>query len=145
MLPARTRASIVSETLAVLTDPQFAPLFGPQSRAEVPIAATLTNPAHPGKIVRVNGQIDRIVELESAVMIVDYKTNRPSPASTDAVPDAYLMQLAAYRMAVAQIFHGTPVRAALLWTDVPRIMEIPAVVLDDAAERLMQSDPRAPG
>ncbi|MEZ5850586.1 MAG: double-strand break repair helicase AddA [Hyphomicrobiaceae bacterium] len=143
-LSPRVRASIASETLAVLRDPRFAPLFGPQSRAEVPIVAALTDPAHPGKIVRVNGQIDRIVELPDGVMIVDYKTNRPSPASPGAVPEAYLMQLAAYRLAVAQIFDGRPVRAALLWTDVPHIMEIPPDALDAAARRLMQSDPRAP-
>ena len=35
----RRAKSIVAETLAVLRDPTFAPLFGPESRAEVPIVA----------------------------------------------------------------------------------------------------------
>jgi ATP-dependent helicase/nuclease subunit A len=40
-LPASLRAQIIAETLAVLTHPELSALFGPGSRAEVPIVATL--------------------------------------------------------------------------------------------------------
>ena len=43
-LPAAVRKSIVAETLAVLRDPAFAPLFGPESRAEVAIVADVPDP-----------------------------------------------------------------------------------------------------
>ena len=46
--------------------------------------------------------------------------------------EAYLLQLAAYRLAVSHIFSQQRVRAAILWTDGPRIMEIPADMLDAA-------------
>ena len=57
-LPPRTRDSIVTETLAVLSDPAFAALFGPDSRAEVPIVAEIARPgekvascASPGRSI----------------------------------------------------------------------------------------------
>ena len=137
-LKPRVRDSIVAETLAVLAHVDFAPLFGPGSRAEVPIVAELTPPAGKAAPIRVSGQIDRLVRLPTHVLIVDYKTNRPPPTVAAAVAEAYLLQLAAYRLAVARIFAPLPVRAALLWTEVPRIMEIPAAMLDAAETRLFR-------
>ena len=57
------------------------------------------------------------------------------------VAETYLYQLAAYRMALGAIFPGKAVRAALLWTDGPTLMEIPSAKLDDYAEKLWTLDP----
>jgi ATP-dependent helicase/nuclease subunit A len=76
------------------------------------------------------GQIDRLVVTAEEVLIVDYKTLRPKPASDDAVPPAYLRQLAAYRAAVAWIYPGRAVKCALLWTDGPHLMPISPALLD---------------
>jgi ATP-dependent helicase/nuclease subunit A len=134
-LAPAVRASIVAETLAVLDDSDFADVFGPQSRAEVPVAAVLPSEGDAPP-VHITGQIDRLVVTDHACLIVDYKTNRPPPRETAQVPDAYVLQLAAYRLAVSRVFPGLPVRAALLWTDGPHLMELPAAALDAAAERL---------
>jgi ATP-dependent helicase/nuclease subunit A len=139
-LAREVQADIVAETLAVLRHPDFAALFGPDSRAEVPIVALLPRPGG-GPPLSLTGKIDRLVETHDGVMIVDYKTNRPPPHDVKEVAEAYLLQLAAYRLAVADIFPGVAVRAALLWTDGPRIMEIPRVVLDEHATRLWTLDP----
>lgn len=135
VLSARARSSIVIETLAVLKHPSFGDVFGPRSRAEVPVAADIPPPNDRGQPIRLAGQIDRLVVRETEVLIVDFKTNRPPPTAVDDVPDTYVLQLAAYRMAVARVFN-LPVRAALLWTDGPHLMELPADRLDDAASRL---------
>jgi ATP-dependent helicase/nuclease subunit A len=140
-LPQATRRDIVDETLAVLQDPALAALFGPNSRAEVAIAAEVPHPARPATLMRLTGKIDRLVESGGTVMIVDYKTNRPPPASPDKVAEAYLLQLAAYRLGVGQVFPGLPVRAAILWTHGPRIMEIAPKVLDACEQRLWTLDP----
>jgi ATP-dependent helicase/nuclease subunit A len=138
-LPARVRREIVAETLRVLQAPAFAALFGPGARAEVAIAAEIPHPRGAAPALRLNGKIDRLVQEASGdVLIVDYKTNRPPPADPSGVAEAYLVQLAAYRLAAASIFAGARVRAAILWTDGPRIMEIPPPVLDAAEERLWQ-------
>ena len=52
-----------------------------------------------------------------------------------------MILLAAYASAVSAIFPGTHVRAALLWTDGARIMEIPKALLDEYARRLWTLDP----
>lgn len=139
-LPQRSRASIVEETLAVLRAPSFAALFGPQSQPEVPIVAEIDPPGGKGHKLRLNGQIDRLVRMGNEVLIVDYKTNRPPPRHATDVPETYILQLAAYRLAVQQVFTGLGVRAALLWTDGPRIMEIPQTALDNAEKRLFTLD-----
>ena len=76
-----------------------------------------------------------------SILIVDYKTNRPPPTDPADVADAYVLQLAAYRLAVARIFAHKDVRAAILWTDGPRIMEIEPQRLDVFQQRLWQLDP----
>jgi len=137
-LAQATRESIVRETLRLLNDPAFAPVFGPTSRAEVPIVADIPSPRAGEPPLRLSGQIDRLVTLDHAIMILDYKTNRPPPEKPEQVAAAYLYQLAAYALAVRQVFRARQVRAAILWTDGPRLMEIPATVIKSYAERLWQ-------
>lgn len=141
LLSAQVREDIATETLAVLEDAVLAPLFGPGSRAEVAIAAEVPHPERGGALMRLTGKIDRLVHTGDAVMIVDYKTNRPPPADAARVPEAYLLQLAAYRLGVGRIFPGLPVQAAILWTDGARVMEIAPSVLDEHEQRLWQLDP----
>jgi ATP-dependent helicase/nuclease subunit A len=137
-LSPAARQSIVRESLAVLQDPTFAPLFGPDSQAEVPIVAQIERPHGKGPPLRLNGQIDRLVQIGDRVLIVDYKTNRPPPRDPADVAEAYLLQLAAYRLALTELFAGSTVVAAILWTDGPRLMEIPAALLDGAERRLWE-------
>jgi ATP-dependent helicase/nuclease subunit A len=122
-LEAAAAAAITDETLAVLEQPDFAALFGPGSRAEVPLVGLVG-----GRVV--SGQVDRLLVTDDAVLVVDYKTNRPAPSLPADVPAVYLAQLAAYRAALAVIYPGKAVRCLLLWTDGPRLMELSADLLD---------------
>ena len=126
------REDIVSETLAVLNDETFAPIFAPGSRAEV--AVTGRAPELPDGVT-VNGQIDRLVVTDHEVLIIDYKTNRPPPTQVEDVAPVYLGQMAAYRALLRVLHPDRPVRCALLWTDGPRLMELPAEALDIALKR----------
>ncbi|MBI3515902.1 MAG: double-strand break repair helicase AddA [Proteobacteria bacterium] len=119
----------LAETLRVMDEPAFAALFGPGSRAEVPLVGRL------GAVV-VAGQIDRLAVTDAAVLILDYKTNRPPPARVEAVAPVYLSQLATYRALVRQIYPNRPVRAALLWTDRPSLMAVPEALLDELATKI---------
>ncbi|MFN0219083.1 MAG: double-strand break repair helicase AddA [Hyphomicrobium sp.] len=139
-LSAAVRKSIVKETMAVLSTKDFAALFGPGSRSEVAISASLPRPRGAGPALRLSGQIDRLAVTADSVLIIDYKTNRPPPHDVAGVADAYLFQLAAYILALREIYPGKSVRAALLWTDGPRLMELPAKVIDDAISRLWNLD-----
>jgi ATP-dependent helicase/nuclease subunit A len=135
-LPEPVRAEIVIEAMRVLADEKFAEAFGPQSRAEVAIVANVAHPTGQGPTLRVNGQIDRLVRRKEGVLIVDYKSNRRPPVSPGAASQAYLLQLAAYRIAVQQIFPGETVETAFLWTDRPLLMPVPGSVLDAIESQL---------
>ena len=117
-LDAATCEAMAAEALAVLDHPEFAPLFGPGSRAEVPVVGSVG-----GRVL--SGQIDRLLVRDGEVWIVDYKTNRPPPETVAGVAPAYLRQMAAYRDAIRRIFPGHRIRCLLLWTDAPRLMELP--------------------
>ncbi|GGD16057.1 double-strand break repair helicase AddA [Aquisalinus flavus] len=122
------------EALGVLTDPAFAPVFALGSRAEVPVMGSIE-----GAII--SGQIDRLAISGGRVLIVDYKTNRPPPERVDDAPRAYVAQMAAYRHLMQEIYKDHQVDCALLWTWVPRLMPLPAEMMDHALlQRLNQRD-----
>ncbi|WP_138380876.1 double-strand break repair helicase AddA [Luteithermobacter gelatinilyticus] len=117
-LPPEEQDRILNEVRTILEHKEFAPLYGPGSRAEVPLVGVIgTTP--------VSGQVDRLVITERDIMIVDYKTNRPPPADVTQVPMVYLKQMAAYRRILADLYPDRRVRCALLWTDEARLMELP--------------------
>ena len=126
-LAAETIDLWAREALAVTEAPAHAALFGPRSRAEVPLIGTVQTPRGT---FTVSGQVDRLAVSDSEVLIVDYKTNRPPPASADGVALGYRRQLALYRSLLQAIYPGRPVRAFLLWTAAPKLMEIDAKILD---------------
>ena len=115
------------EALAVTEAPAHAALFAEGSRAEVPLIGTVKTPRGT---FTVSGQVDRLAVTDSEVLIVDYKTNRPPPAQSSDVALAYRRQLALYRSLLQAIYPGRPVRAFLLWTAAPRLMEIDGETLD---------------
>ena len=115
--------SLVEQVLAILAHPSLAPLFGPHSRAEVPITGAI------GPHI-IGGLIDRLAILPDRILLADFKTNRLPPASPAAVPVRYLRQLAAYRAILQQIHPDRPVHCTLVWTQTGDIMHVPAAILD---------------
>jgi ATP-dependent helicase/nuclease subunit A len=127
--------AIVAECFAVLRDPEFAPLFTPNSRAEVGVSASLPELGN----VRISGQIDRLAVTEDAVLIADFKTNRPPPSTPSETPEVYLAQLALYRAALARIYPGKRIECALIWTVGPRLMKLPPALLDAHLAKLTKT------
>ena len=115
--------------VAVTEAPGHAALFALHSRAEVPLIGTVQTPRGT---FTVSGQVDRLAVSESEILIVDYKTNRPPPSLAVDVPLAYRRQLALYRALLGRIYPGRKVRAFLLWTAAPLLMEIDAETLDNS-------------
>jgi ATP-dependent helicase/nuclease subunit A len=124
------RETLAAEVVALIEDPRFAAVFAAGSRAEVAIAGRLDRPGHPPDLV--SGQIDRLVVTPAEVLIVDYKTNHAPPQLAAEAPAAYVRQLALYRAVLQKLYPLLPVRAALLWTETPDLMEILAPALDAA-------------
>jgi len=124
--------ALLDEVFGVLDDPAFADLFGPQSRGEAPLAGG--SPHLPAGVI-VNGRVDRLAITATDVLIVDYKTDRPPPDRAEDVDSVYVEQMAAYRALLRALHPDKVVRAALLWTDGPRLMALPEELLDRALAR----------
>ncbi|MDQ0467307.1 double-strand break repair helicase AddA [Labrys wisconsinensis] len=129
--------ALVGEVLRILDDPSFAPLFAPGGRAEVPIAGRLAR--EDGPPLAVTGRVDRLQAGEGAVLIADFKTSRDPPADLAGVPEDAVAQLAVYRALLARLYPGRTVRAALVWTARPALMELPEALLDAALARLLRA------
>jgi len=114
---AAVRDEIVAQVCGILSDPQFAALFGPGSLAEAPLAATLPD----GRVIA--GTVDRILIEETRVSVIDYKTGRV-PATDAEIPNAHRAQMNAYAEALQVIFPGRGVSAALLYTAAPKLIQL---------------------
>ncbi len=130
------REQALASVASILADPLFAPLFASGSRAEVAVMGSLTVKGKPRII---SGKIDRLAVGADRVFIVDYKTNRPAPATLADVPTAYILQLSLYRALLKPLYPGREVAAGLLFTEAPRLIELPATVMDDALARLTEA------
>jgi ATP-dependent helicase/nuclease subunit A len=135
------RAALASQLLALIGDSRFASVFAPGSRAEVSLVGRLDRPERPPLLV--SGQIDRLAVTPAEVLIVDYKTNHSPPATVADAPAAYIRQLALYRTVLRKLYPQRLIRAALLWTETPEMMEIPAPALDAQLASIIQRDDRA--
>lgn len=121
-LDAATRAEIAAAALAVLQTPGFADIFSPGALAEVPLAATVG-----GQVIA--GSADRLLITPDKVTVVDFKTARRPPASLAEVPLSSLRQMAAYAAVLEAIYPGREIAAAVLYTQTPQLIAIPASVL----------------
>ncbi|MFL5298257.1 MAG: double-strand break repair helicase AddA [Phenylobacterium sp.] len=128
-LSADQAAEMAEAALSVLQDPRFAEVFGPGSRPEVAIAGSAAA-LPPG--LKISGRIDRLVVLPGRVLVVDFKTNRPSPARIEDADPAYLRQMSIYAAVLAEVFPGRRIEAALVWTDGPKLMAIPENIMAQA-------------
>lgn len=130
---AAERQTVVAQVMAVLDDPSTAPLFAGDALTEAPVTATLAD----GTVV--SGTVDRLVVAADRVRLIDYKTGRV-PGGVSEVPTYHLRQMAAYAAALAVIFPGRQVEAALLYTAGPRLIDLPRDLLAANAPGVAKPD-----
>ncbi|HEY8593366.1 MAG TPA: double-strand break repair helicase AddA [Sphingomicrobium sp.] len=111
------RGEIVQQVSGILSDARFSTLFGEGSLGEAPLAATLPD----GRVIA--GTVDRLLIDDRSVSVIDFKTGRV-PASEAEVPKSHLEQMRAYSEALRVIFPGRQVRATLLYTAGPKLLEV---------------------
>nr|WP_310524584.1 double-strand break repair helicase AddA [Polymorphobacter sp.] len=120
--PEQDAAELTRIVLKILDDSRFATVFAPGALVEAPIAATV------GTMV-ITGKVDRLLITQAAVTVVDFKTGRRVPAAAAAVEPYHLRQMAAYVAALRLVFPDRPVRAALLYTEGPSLIELPDAII----------------
>lgn len=116
-LSQTVQSSIIDEVITLMDAPHLRAVFGPDSRAEVPVTGFVNGRA-------VSGQIDRLVIGDEQIIIIDYKTNRPPPDVIEDVPEVYIKQMRAYRDLIQTIEADKVIRCFLLWTQNAHAMEL---------------------
>jgi len=111
------RTEIADQVCGILADPRFGDLFGPGSLGEAPLAATLPD----GRVIA--GTVDRLLVEPRRISVIDFKTGRV-PETDAKLPNSHRAQMAAYAEALAVIFPEREIRAALLYTAGPKLIEL---------------------
>ncbi|QUS56123.1 double-strand break repair helicase AddA [Pseudovibrio brasiliensis] len=124
---ADKKERLLDDVLGTLGNPEFGELFSDNGRAEVPIQGMLTG--EDGKPVEVFGLIDRLLVNDEEVIILDFKTNAYVPRSVHDVSETYVAQLAVYRKLLSELYPDKRIRALLLYTSGPHLVEIPVELM----------------
>jgi len=135
------RGEIARQVFAILDAENFTQIFVIGSRAEVSIAGRI--PRDDAEPLAVAGQVDRLSVTDDAVLIADYKTDSITPNRLADVPQPYIAQLALYRAVLARIYPEKTVRAALLFTSGPSLIEIPGTAMDAELCEVLKKDRHA--
>ncbi|MEO5807697.1 double-strand break repair helicase AddA [Devosia sp.] len=124
LLPAHPdlHASVAAKAISILTNPALAGIFVETSRAEVPFLLPATR---RGQKIKLAGRIDRLIVSNDVVQVVDYKSDATVPLTPEDVPENYRTQLGLYAMVAGQLYPGRLVTAAILWTNLELLMNLP--------------------
>ena len=85
-----------------------------------------------------SGQIDRLAVTADSVLVADFKTNRPPPATAGANAGALSRADGALPRGAEKIYPGKRIDCALVWTDGARLMALPAAMLDAELVKITQ-------
>ncbi|MGJ7042524.1 ATP-dependent helicase/nuclease subunit A [Shinella sp. BE166] len=127
------RDALVDAALAVIDDESLATIFSPAARAEVSIMGTLTLGSRD---FAVSGRIDRMAVTETAVEIVDFKTNRVPPGSLQDIPFEHRAQLAIYRAILGPLYPGREIRCGLIYTEAAKTYWLDAGLMEASLAEL---------
>ena len=106
------------EAQEVLRNAGLAHIFEGSGLSEVPVTA-------PFGAQTLYGVIDRLIVTDDKVIAIDFKTNQTVPQRVEDCPTGILRQMAAYLVALQQIYPDRPVELSILWTARAEIMELP--------------------
>ena len=121
--PMDDKESIIREVISVLEDPELSFLFSTKSKSEVAITGNYKNHV-------ISGQIDRLVITDDIIYIIDYKTSRNPPKSSDKIPHNYLRQISLYKHSVSDIYKDREIICYLLWTHSLQLQKIDNNVIE---------------
>jgi ATP-dependent helicase/nuclease subunit A len=124
---AGAEPGLAAELTALIAHPVLAELLSADGHSE---AALIVQGADGGMERR---RLDRLVITPGGILVADYKTDREVPETPEACNPGYLMQMAIYRDALRLAQPGKPMRCCLVFTEGPKLIELPDALLDRMA------------
>ena len=116
---------LAEEIVGLICKPEYGAFFGPASQAEVSIGAVLSD----GQ--RFAGRVDRLVIRPYDISVLDYKTDWNVPEKLSHT-HSYVVQMAAYALALRQAYPNKSIKTALLWINAGRLDWISNDMLEEA-------------
>lgn len=130
-------ATMITQTLALLSRPDLAGLFEPGGLAEVPVAGRIRLRGGAERLV--SGQIDRLVVGQDTVVLADFKTTARPPRTVAGIPAGSVLQMAMYHALVSAIYPAHVVRTCLIYTADQSVHHLPHPLLSKALDSLAES------
>jgi ATP-dependent helicase/nuclease subunit A len=124
---AGANPSLAAQLIELIAHPVLAEVLSAEGHSE----ALLIVESQGGGTER--RRLDRLVITPAGIMVADYKTDREVPETAEACSPDYLMQLAVYRDALRLAQPGKPLSFCLIWTEGPKLMQVPDALLDRMA------------
>ncbi|HXF91089.1 MAG TPA: 3'-5' exonuclease, partial [Candidatus Nitrosotenuis sp.] len=100
-----------------LDHPDWHFFFGHNSQAEVDIHGIVDG--H-----RFHGRVDRLVELDKEVWILDYKSSLQTLPAFNTIPPAYRTQLQSYKACLKSLYPCKTIRCFILWLETLTLVEV---------------------
>ena len=122
-------AGLAENIIGLTTHPDHSDFFGADSQAEVSIGSVSQN----GQ--RITERLDRLVVRDNDILVLDYKTDWDVPDKLE-IDHPHVVQLAGYARTLGRAYEGKPVRAAILWTSLPRLDWIADDMLQEAISNM---------
>ncbi len=120
--PRETHLELINKAISILEGPDAPLLFGPRSRAELPIFVFGEKNNKPIQII---GRIDRIIAQDESILLVDFKSNATPPESAGQIGKLYETQMGLYLRCAKKIFKTRKVSCAIYWTGNETLMALP--------------------
>ena len=116
MFAAIKNKEFVKNQVLSLMD-KFSEFFSNKSRAEVPIIGEVDD-------FIVSGRIDRLIEYDDKVVVLDYKNTKKHYKTMNDLPQAYIKQLDLYKKLLEKIYINKKVICYILITSYGELIEI---------------------
>ncbi|MDR7035278.1 ATP-dependent helicase/nuclease subunit A [Methylobacterium sp. BE186] len=136
-LPEPKRRAIAQAALTLIDEPDLAPLFAREARAEVTLSGRVLA---EGRERPVYGRVDRLAVRDGTVWLADFKTGRP-PEGGAPLPEADAAQIALYAALLGRVYPGHRIVPMLVWTSGPAIRRLGEAEIADALRGLAVSPP----
>lgn len=109
--------NIKNTVFNILNNEEFKFFFAEDSKSEVAIVGNIDG-------FSVSGQIDRLVELDDKILIMDYKNTSKNYKNVKDLPDAYIKQLELYKRLVEKIYKNKIVECYILVTSYGSLVRV---------------------
>jgi len=126
--------SYLEEAVSLTNNPALEYIFNPNRYVsaynEVPIQFQYTSSM-------IHGVVDRIVETQDVIYLIDYKTTLSTHGETQQhIANNYVYQLSLYHYGISLLWPGKKIRAQIIFTRNARVIDMNIVPIEDAAAAL---------